>query len=96
MPAHQQLVAALWGVGLGVGLVVIIWLVVSNAWFRSATGDQVPEGYVTPDPVGMVDEYPEELKEAHGKPTLFLKLWILVFVLWAIGYVAFVLVRTSA
>ena len=26
---------ALWGVGLGVGLVVVIYLVVSNAWFRA-------------------------------------------------------------
>ncbi|MHB9150755.1 MAG: hypothetical protein ACYC33_11905 [Thermoleophilia bacterium] len=96
MPVHQQLMGTLWGVGLGLGLIVVIWLVVSNAWFRAATGDEVPEGDVTPDPVGMVDEYPEELKEAHGKPTLFLKLWIVAFVLWAIGYVVIFLLQQSA
>lgn len=96
MPVHQQLVGALWGVGLGIGLVVVIWLVVSNAWFRAATDDRMPETDVKPDPVGPVDDYPQELREAHGKPTLFLKLWMLAFVLWAVGYVAMFLIQAKA
>jgi hypothetical protein len=95
MPVHQQLVGALWGLGLGVALVVVIWLVVSNAWFRSATNDRVPDTDVKPDPIGPVDEYPGELKEAHGKPTLFLKLWIAAFAAWAVGYVVISLVQSS-
>ncbi len=95
MPVHQQLVGALWGVGLGLGLLVVIWLVVSNAWYRAATGDQVPEGDVPPDPVGAVDEYPEELREAHGPPTLFLKLAIVAFVAWMIGYVVLFLMNSA-
>jgi hypothetical protein len=87
MPVHQQLAAALWGVGLGVGLVVLIYLVVSNAWFRAATDDEIPEFDVKPDPVGPVIDYPEELAEAHGGTTLFLKLWIAAFVAWAVRYV---------
>jgi hypothetical protein len=95
MPVYQQLVGALWGVGLGVGLLVVIWLVVSNAWFRPATDDHMPETDVKPDPVGLVDDYPEQLREAHGKPTLFLKLWIVAFVLWAVGYVVIFLVKST-
>jgi hypothetical protein len=95
MPVHQQLVGALWGVGLGLGLLVVIWLVVSNAWFRPATDDHMPETDAKPDPVGLVDDYPEQLREAHGKPTLFLKLWIVAFVLWAAGYVVAFLLRST-
>lgn len=95
MPVHQQLVGSLWGVGLGLGLVLVIWLVVSNAWFRAATGDEVPQGDVTPDPVGMVDEYPDELREAHGPLTLFLKLSVVAFVVWVVGYVVFFFMQST-
>ena len=85
----------MWGVGLGIGLVVAIWLVVSNGWFRSPTNDRVPEIDVKPDPIGLVDDYPEKLREAHGRPTLFLKLWIVAFAVWAIGYVVVFLMKST-
>lgn len=87
MPYQQQLVGMLWGLGLGTGLVTAVWLVVSNAWYRQATSDRIPETDIKPGPVGTVEEYPEGLAEAHGRPTLFLKLWIVAYVLWAVGYV---------
>ena len=87
MPATQQLYSALWGLGIGAVFIVVIWLVVSNAWYRQATGNRIPDTDVKPTPIGMVEEYPEGLAEAHGGPTLFLKLLIVAFVVWTIGYV---------
>jgi len=87
MPLDQQWSAALWGVGLGLTFIVAVWLVVANAWFRKATEDRIPSADVSPDPIGTVDEYPEGLGEAHGNVTLFLKAYIVLFVLWSIGYV---------
>lgn len=89
MPANQQVAAMMWGVGVGVVFIITIWLVVSNAWYRKATENRIPETDVRPTPIGIVEEYPEGLAEAHGGPTLFLKVLIVFFVGWAIGYVAF-------
>lgn len=86
MPAGQQLTAALFGVGIGVVTIVAIWLVVSNAWYRTTHGEQ-PDVDLKPTPIGIVEEYPENLAEAHGRPTLFLQLLIVGYALWAIGYV---------
>ena len=88
MPQIQQLTAALWGLGVGLVTITAIWLVVSNAWYRMASGDHCPSSDVKPTPIGIVEEYPEGLGEAHGRPTLFLKLLIVGYALWAIGYVA--------
>lgn len=89
MPVTEQLLAALWGLGIGAVLIVTVYLVVSNAWYRSATGDRIPETDMKPSPIGMVDEYPEGLAEAHGGPTLFFKLLVAGYVVWLVGYVAF-------
>lgn len=86
MPVTQQATAVLWGLGLGATLVVAVWLVVANAWFRKATPDRIPTTDVWPDPIGIVDEYPEELGEAHGRVTLFLKAYTVFFVVWTVGY----------
>jgi hypothetical protein len=87
MPLDQQWSAALWGVGLGITFIVAVWLVVANAWFRNATPGLIPSVDVHPDPIGTVDEYPDDLGEAHGNVTLFLKVYIGLFVFWSIGYV---------
>lgn len=89
MPVTEQLRAAMWGLGIGTVLIVTVYLIVSNAWYRSATGDRIPESDVKPSPIGMVDEYPEGLAEAHGGPTLFFKLLVAGYVVWLVGYVAF-------
>jgi hypothetical protein len=88
MPASDQWSAALWGIGLGVLFLVAVWLVVSNAWFRKATADRIPQSDIRPDPIGTVEEYPEGLGEAHGRVTLFLKAYIVLFVIWTVLYVA--------
>jgi hypothetical protein len=88
MPISEQWTAAIWGIGLGGLFVGAVWLVVSNAWFRSATADRVPTTDVRPDPIGTVDEYPDGLGEAHGRATLFLKAYIVLFVIWTVAYVA--------
>lgn len=92
MPLPQQVEAALWGIGLGGGLILIVYLIVSNAWFRSATGDRIPETDTRPTPIGMVDEYPEGLAEAHGRPTLFFKGLAVVYTIWMVGYVTYWLI----
>jgi len=92
MPATQQLYSALWALAIGLVFAAAIWLVVSNAWYRKATENRIPDTDVKPTPIGMVEEYPEGLAEAHGGPTLFLKVLIVAFAVWAVAYtVEFVL-----
>jgi len=93
MPVIQQLLAALWALGIGLVTITAIWLIVSNAWYRGAQGDHLPPTDVRPTPIGMVEEYPEGLAEAHGRPTLFLKLLIIAYALWAVGYVVLFYMR---
>jgi len=88
MSVTDQINASLWALGIGTVLVITVYLVVSNAWYRSATGDRIPETDVKPSPIGMVDEYPEGLAEAHGGPTVFFKLLVVFYVVWLVGYVA--------
>lgn len=88
MPATQQLSAILWALGIGTVFAVTTWLVVSNAWYRHATENRIPETDVKPTPIGIVEEYPDGLAEAHGGPTLFLKVLMVAFVVWTAGYIA--------
>ena len=87
MPVSEQLEAALGALGVGAAMILVVYLVVSNAWFRKATHDRVPDRDPLPAPVEPVHDYPEGLAEAHGPVPLILKLIIIAFVLWAIGYV---------
>jgi hypothetical protein len=95
MPLDQQWSAVLWGVGLGATFIVGVWLVVANAWFRKAGADRVPSTDLHPDPIGTVDEYPEGLGEAHGRVTVFLKVYIVAFIVWSVGYVYLFLTRAK-
>lgn len=87
MPVQEQLEAALGALGVGAATILAIYLVVSNAWFRKATNDRVPDTDPLPASVEPVHDYPEGLSEAHGPVPLALKLMTAAFVLWAIGYV---------
>jgi hypothetical protein len=95
MPLDQQWSAVLWGVGLGATFIVGVWLVVANAWFRKANADRIPSTDLHPDPIGTVDEYPEGLAEGHGRVTVFLKVYIVAFIVWSVGYVYLFLTRAK-
>lgn len=89
MPASQQLQAAIWGVGVGIGLFFLIYFVVRSGWFRKAGNGVVPAEDVTPDAQGPVHHYPEELAEAHGPVPLVLKILIVGYLVFLAGYVYF-------
>jgi len=88
MPAAQQWSAALWGIGVGIASVIGVWLVVAGAWFRKPAGDTIPVSDTTPEPLGEVHDYPEGLAEAHGPVPIVLKVTIVLFIIWTVGYVA--------
>jgi len=87
MPVSEQWEAALGALGVGAAMILVIYLVVSNAWFRKAGNDRVPESDPLPTPVEPVHDYPEGLAEAHGPVPFVIKLIVVAFVLWAIGYI---------
>lgn len=89
MPASQQLQAALWGVGVGIGLFLLIYFVVRSGWYRKAVNDVVPAEDLTPEAMGDVHHYPEELAEAHGPVPFVLKLLIVSYLVFLAGYVYF-------
>lgn len=88
MPGSVQLMQSLWGIGIGIVFSFAIWAIVSNAWYRQATEDRIPDTDVKPTPIGIVEEYPEGLGEAHGGPTFFLKVLAGAWFLWMLYYVA--------
>lgn len=87
MPASQQISAVLWGLGVGITTIVVIYVVIAGSWFRKPVGEALPDADATPEPVAPVHEYPEGIEEAHGKVPMINKLIMVSFVLWAIGYV---------
>jgi len=87
MPASEQLEAALGALGVGAAMILVVYLVVTNAWFRKATNDRAPEQDPLPAPVEPIHDYPDGLAEAHGPVPFLLKLIIAAFVVWTIGYV---------
>ncbi len=87
MPANIQWWNALEAIAVFMFWAVGTWTVVTNAWWRKLNRDEIPETDIQPTPIGIVEEYPEGLEEAHGDPPLALKLFIGIFVFWMIGYV---------
>lgn len=90
MPSDVQVYNSLWGCGTGLFMLAVVWLLISNAWWRKALGDQLPptDDDLKPPPTGDVHEFGPGLAEAHGRVTVFLKLLIVGYVLWTVGYVA--------
>jgi hypothetical protein len=88
MPLSQQTGAIWWALGVGVAFFVIIYYVISSAWFRKATRGTVPAVDPLPEPTEPVHEYPEGLAEGHGKVPLILKIVIAGFLVFLVYYVA--------
>ncbi len=87
MPISQQTAAVLWGLGIGVALIVVVWATIRGGWFRKpVVGDPRDESSM-PEPIAPVHDYPEGISEAHGPVPLIVKIVIISFTLWAIGYV---------
>jgi hypothetical protein len=87
MPVSQQIASVLWGLGVGTALIVVVWATVLGGWFRKPlVGDPRDEASL-PEPVQPVHDYADGLSEAHGPVPLVVRLVILGFVVWAIGYV---------
>ena len=95
MPATWQIARALWGLGLGTAFFVMIYMIFANGYWRAPAGQSIPELDPTPPPQGEVSDFPEGLQEAHGKVTPFLRWFVIVYVLWMIGYVALFLLWSS-
>ena len=87
MPVQQQVSAVLWGLGVGAAIIIAIYVTVRGGWFRKPlVGDPRVEESL-PEPVQPIHEYPEGIAEAHGPVPLIVKLVIISFTVWAIGYV---------
>lgn len=87
MPVSQQVAAALWGLGVGIALIAIVYTTVRSGWFRKPLlGDPLSQETV-PKPVEPVHDYADGISEAHGPVPLIVKLVIISFTVWAIGYV---------
>ncbi len=88
MPWEEQVEAVLWGLGVGAAIIVVIWAVIAGGWSRRTGAVAVAEGADhIPEPVAPVHDYPEGITEAHGPVPLIVKLIVVSFVLWAVGYV---------
>lgn len=88
MPEAQQISAILWGLGVGIAFLVAIYVGVGSGWFRKAVGRTVPQSDPLPEPVAPVHDYPDGLAEGHGKVPLLLKLVIVGYIVFLVGYVA--------
>jgi hypothetical protein len=87
MPASQQIAAVLWGFGVGIALIVVIYATVRGGWFRKPLVGDPRDELPMPEPVQPVHDYADGMSEAHGPVPLIVKLVIIGFTLWAIGYV---------
>jgi hypothetical protein len=88
MPTSQQIAASVWGLAVGLGFLVIIYMTVRSGWFRKAGNDVVPEKEALPEPTPPIHEYPEGLEEAHGNVPAVLKIVIVGYIVFLVAYVA--------
>jgi hypothetical protein len=87
MPASQQIASVLWGLGVGIAFIIVIFATVRGGWFRKpVVGDPRDESSL-PDPIQPVHDYADGISEAHGPVPLIIWLVIISFAVWAIGYV---------
>ena len=88
MPTSQQIAASVWGLAIGLGFLVVIYMTVRSGWFRKAGNDVVPEKDALPEPVEPIHEYPDGLAEAHGNVPAILKIVIVGYIVFLVVYVA--------
>lgn len=89
MPWAEQIEAIWWGLGVGAAIIIAIWAVIVGGWSRRTGATISPEGENTfPEPVQPVHDYAEGLSEGHGPVPLIVKVIMVSFVVWAVGYVA--------
>jgi hypothetical protein len=93
MPASQQIAASVWGLAVGLGFLVIIYMTVRSGWFRKGGSDTIPERDPLPEAAPPVHEYPEGLSEAHGRVPAVLKIVIVGYVVFLVAYVGLFLRR---
>jgi hypothetical protein len=91
MPAWMQIEAAFFGISVGILLFAMVWLIVSDGYFRKAIYDVAPESDPCPAPVGDVEDFPGGIEEASAPPTRFITVLIGAFIVWSIGYVGWYL-----
>ena len=89
MPQSQQLAAALWALGVGILMYLVIHYTVASGWFRKAGNDVAPAEDVLPEVAEPVHRYPEGLEEAHGKVPFIIKGIIVGYVVFLIFYVVY-------
>jgi len=99
MPVSQQISSVLWGLGVGIAFIIVIYATIRGGWYREPLAgnprkeDSLPDSHpraedLMPAVLGAVHDYPDEISEAHGPVPLIVKIVIVSFVLWVIGYVA--------
>jgi hypothetical protein len=86
MPLKMQYAGMWWSLGVGLAMLVLVYVAVRSGWFRKAQGDVTPSTDAVPEPVEPVHHYPEGLGEAHGRVPFILKLIIGGYVVFLVGY----------
>jgi preprotein translocase subunit SecY len=88
MPWAEQIEAVWWGLGVGAAIIIVIWAVIVGGWSRRTGAVVGPHGESTaPEAISPVHDYPEGISEGHGPVPLIVKVIIVTFVVWAVGYV---------
>ena len=88
MPWAEQIEAVWWGLGVGAAIIFAIWAVIAGGWSRRTGAILSSEGEnVAPEAVPPIHDYPEGISEAHGPVPLIVKVIMVSFVVWAVGYV---------
>jgi len=94
MPIDWQWARVLWGFGLGFLFLAMIYIIQRDGWFRGPVGERAPETDIQPRTEGKVEDFPEGIEEGGGHTTAWVRVYIIAFIVWAIGYVVlFLLAR---
>lgn len=88
MPVEQQIAGVLWGVGIGLVLLAVVYVTIRGAWTRQPGLDPLSELDASLTPVEPVHEYFGGVAEAHGPVPLIVKLVIIGVAVWTVVYVA--------